>query len=98
MQLTVKVRARSTTELVVGGVPGSVRHPVSLLLRRYDSRGHTLRYLAQTRPIKAAQRRELAGILRRTAFQGAGSGYPWPYPLPAAWSTDLTDRSPVPYV
>jgi hypothetical protein len=31
------------------------------------------------------------------AFRGDGSGHPWPVPLPAAWSLNLTDRRSLPY-
>jgi ATP-dependent DNA ligase len=93
----VKVRARSTTEMVIGGITGTIAFPNSLLLGRYDRRG-VLRYLTQTHPIKAAQRQDLAHLLRPMAFQGDGSGHPWPRPLPSAWSVDLTDRRPLPYL
>ncbi|WP_199512185.1 ATP-dependent DNA ligase [Nucisporomicrobium flavum] len=92
-----KVRRRSTTELIIGGVTGMPANPGSLLLGRLDSRGR-LHFLAQTHPIKAAQRAELAEHLRPMVFQGDGAGHPWPRPLPAAWSIELTDRRPVPYV
>jgi hypothetical protein len=51
---------------------------------------------AQTHQLHPGQRREVAG-LRPMAFQGPGSGHPWPCPLPGAWSVDPTDRRPVPY-
>ncbi|MEU7906356.1 ATP-dependent DNA ligase [Actinoplanes sp. NPDC049118] len=92
-----KVRRKSTTELIVGGVTGTAAHPGSLLLGRYDARGR-LRLVAQSHPVKAMQRSELAASLQPMAFQGAGAGHPWPWPLPAGWSMSLTDRHPLPYV
>jgi hypothetical protein len=82
-------------EFVIGGVTGGLTQPDSLLLGRFDERG-VFRFLTQTHPLRAAQRRELAG-LQVMVFQGAGSGHPWPCPLPASWSLDLTDRKPVLY-
>ena len=67
-----------------------------LLLGRFDHRG-VLRYAGQTHPIKADQRRDLAAALRGLTFQGAGSGRPWPCPLPAAWSAGMSGREPLAY-
>lgn len=83
--------------MVIGGVTGTLTHPSSLLLGRFDHHGR-LRYLSQTNPITAAHRRDLTGLLQPMAFQGEGSGHPWPWPLPAAWSIDLADRQPLRYV
>ena len=89
-----KVRARATAEYVIGGVIGSPAWPVSLLLGRFDGAG-VLRYAGQTHPIRAGQRPELVSALRGLPFQGAGSGHPWPCPLPAAWSAGLSGGEPV---
>ena len=91
-----KARTQETADYVVGGVTGTWRQPTSLLLGRYD-RHQTLRFLGQTHPLKADQRREVAALLQATTFQGAAAGHPWPNPLPAGWSVDLTDRQPLPY-
>jgi ATP-dependent DNA ligase len=91
-----KVRATVTADYVIGGVTGSLAWPASLLLGRFDDRG-VLRYAGQTHPISAGQRRELTAVLRGVPFQGDGSGHPWPCPLPAAWSTGLSGRNPVPF-
>lgn len=90
----MKVRSRTTAEYVIGGVTGSVAWPVSLLLGRFDGWG-VLRYAGQTRPVRPDQRRELSSALRGLAFQGSGTGHPWPCPLPAAWSAGLSGREPL---
>jgi ATP-dependent DNA ligase len=92
-----KVKHRRTVEMVIGGVTGSASRPVALLLGRYDHSGR-LCLLAQTHPLTSAQRHELAELLRPMPFQGNDAGHPWPSPLPANWSLNLTDRQPVPYV
>jgi hypothetical protein len=83
-------------EMVIGGCTGSLNQPEALLLGRYDGDGR-LRYLAQTRQLNAQQRRELAGLLRPLPG-GEEAGHPWPSPLPANWSLNLTDRQPLPYI
>ena len=92
-----KIRRLRSADYLVGGVTGTAAYPSSLLLGRLDDRGR-LRFLAQTHPVKAAQRRELVEHLRPMPFQGDGAGHPWPRPLPAAWSVDLADRQPVHYL
>ena len=91
-----KIKKRRSADYIVGGVTGTAAYPSSLLLGRLDSRGQ-LRFVAQTHPIKATQRRELVEHLQPTPFQGDGAGHPWPRPLPAAWCVDLADRQPVQY-
>lgn len=93
----VKIKSRCSEEYILGGVTGTAQHPNSLLLGRLDAHGR-LRFLAQTHPIRATQRAEVGEMLRPMAFRGDGSGHPWPLPLPAAWSVDLTDRRPVHYL
>ena len=66
-----------------------------MLLGRLDRRG-VLRFLTHTHRLRAQQRRELAG-LQPMAFQGDGSGHPWPCPLPAAWTNPLGGRTPLPF-
>ena len=92
-----KVKSKLTAEYVIGGVTGSLTHPESVLLGRYDRRGR-LRYLGQTHALRAAQRRELASLLTAMVFDGDGSGHPWPHLLPAAWTSDLGTREPLPYL
>jgi ATP-dependent DNA ligase len=92
-----KVKVRQTVEMVVGGCTGSIRQPEALLLGRYDEDGR-LRYLAQTHPLNAAQRGELAALLQPMPGKAGEAGHPWPSPLPANWSLNLTDRQPLPYV
>ncbi|WP_369252058.1 ATP-dependent DNA ligase [Streptomyces sp. R41] len=67
----VKVRARTTTEAVVGGVTGSATSPGTLLLARYDASGH-LRLIARTTPLATAVRRELGAQLPL-----GGPEHPW---------------------
>jgi ATP-dependent DNA ligase len=92
-----KVRARQTTEYVIGGVTGSLERPTSLLLGRYDRHG-VLRHVGQSHPLRVDLRRTFAASLRGMLFQGERSGHPWPCPLPANWSAELSDRNPLPYV
>jgi ATP-dependent DNA ligase len=87
----IKVRARDTTEYVVGGVTGTVQHPTTLLLGRFDDAG-VLRYTGRTHPLRPEHRRDLTPALRRLPFSGPHAGHPWPSPFPAAWTASFTDR------
>ncbi|MFI6129480.1 ATP-dependent DNA ligase [Micromonospora sp. NPDC051141] len=88
----LKLKSRTTTEAIIAGVTGTVATPGSLLLGRLDARGR-LRYVARTHPLGAAQRGEVAGML-----QPALGAHPWPAPLPGAWTGQLANRRPLPYV
>jgi ATP-dependent DNA ligase len=91
-----KVRARNTTEYVVGGVTGTLEHPGTLLLGRFDD--DALRYTGQTHPVRAEHRRDLTAALRGLPFRGPGAGHPWPCPLPPAWAGDFSDRQPLSFI
>ncbi|MFD0575215.1 ATP-dependent DNA ligase [Dactylosporangium darangshiense] len=95
----VKVKTRSTTEAIVGGVTGSLSAPGALLLGRYDAAGR-LRYVGLTNPVPAAQWGELGqAFVRYVAQQRGGTvAHPWPVPLPAAWSGQLGQRQPLAYI
>jgi ATP-dependent DNA ligase len=93
-----KLKTRMTTEAIIGGVTGSATNPTSLLLGRFDAAGR-LRYVAQTHTLPAAERRALAGLLPPLTLQAAANHrHRWPHPLPAAWSAQLDERQPLPYV
>jgi ATP-dependent DNA ligase len=89
-----KVRARESTEYVVGAVTGTLQHPTTLLLGRFDDAG-VLRYTGRTHPIRSEHRRDLITALRGLPFRGPHAGHPWPSPLPAAWTAGFTDRQPL---
>jgi ATP-dependent DNA ligase len=93
-----KVKTRSTTEAIIAGVTGTATNPTSLLLGRFDVAGR-LRYVAQTHTLPTAQRPALADLLPPLTLQAtAKHQHPWPCPLPAAWSPQLDERQPLPYV
>jgi ATP-dependent DNA ligase len=96
-RLWTKVRARDTTEFVIGGVTGALERPVTLLLGRFDDRG-TLRFAGQTHPLAVEDRKEVARALRRLPVRGPGSGHPWPCPLPAGWSPGFAERQPLEFL
>jgi ATP-dependent DNA ligase len=95
--LWTKVRARETTEFVIGGVTGALDRPVTVLLARFDSRG-TLRFVGQSHPLKASDRRDVARAVRGLPFRGPNAGHPWPCPLPAAWNGAFAERQPLAYI
>jgi ATP-dependent DNA ligase len=70
----VKVKARTSTELIVGGVTGTLDEPTALLVGRRDTEG-VLRYLGQTHRLRAGTRRETGRLLRPMAFHGGQ--VPW---------------------
>ncbi|WP_345138116.1 ATP-dependent DNA ligase [Dactylosporangium darangshiense] len=94
----VKVKTRSTTEAIVAGVTGSLSAPGVLLLGRYDAAGR-LRYVGQTVPLGDVGRDLGPGFVRYVAQRrGEEIRTPWPQPLPAAWSGQLGERRPLPYI
>lgn len=87
-----KVKHRTTTEAIIGGVTGTLEQPQDLLLGRYTTAG-TLRVVARTTPLNPRARTALTGALSR-----AGKDHPWPEPLPAGWAGGLlTTRDPIHY-
>jgi ATP-dependent DNA ligase len=96
-QLWTKVRARDTTEFVIGGVTGTLERPVTLLLGRFDDR-EIFRFVGQTHPIKAEHRQDVVRALRGLPFRGPGAGHPWPCPLPAGWAPNFAERQPLVFI
>nr|WP_280175129.1 ATP-dependent DNA ligase [Micromonospora cremea] len=95
-----KFRIRLVTEAIVGGVTGSMRSPVTVLLGRFDRRGR-LRYTGRTHPLTGAQREHLGGMLsplNPLQRRRAAVVHPWPEPLPASWSGQLERPEPLRYV
>jgi ATP-dependent DNA ligase len=96
-RLWTKVRARDTTEFIIGGVTSTLERPVTLLLGRFDDHG-TFRFAGQTHPVRAEDRKEVARVLRGLPFRGPGAGHPWPCPLPAGWTPDFAERQPLVFI
>lgn len=92
----LKLKKRTTTEAIVGGATGSLNDPNTLLLGRFDADGR-LRYVAQTHPLTAAHRHELAGLLAPLALAESTVEHAWPQPLPAPWSGQFDQPEPLPY-
>ena len=91
-----KVKTRTTTEAVIGGVTGTVTAPTGLLLGRYDSTGR-LRYVARSTLLTASQSAELGSVLPGVVWRGGGAAHPWPQPMPAGWIGLFGNRQPVDY-
>ncbi|WP_436840130.1 ATP-dependent DNA ligase [Streptomyces abikoensis] len=66
-----KLRSRSTTEAIVGGVSPSLARPQTVLLGRLDADGR-LRYVGRTTALNAPQAHALAETL-----EPAPPGHPW---------------------
>jgi ATP-dependent DNA ligase len=96
-QLWTKVRARDTTEFIVGGVTGTLQRPVTLLLGQFDDRG-TFRFVGQTHPVTAEHRLDVRRALRSLPFRGSGAGHPWPCPLPAGSTPSFAERQPLAFI
>lgn len=78
-----KVKHRTTTEAIVGGVTGRIEAPRTLLLGRYDRHGR-LRVVARSTPLAASTRLQLGAVL-----VPMGDEHPWPEELPAGWAGGL---------
>ncbi|MFF0714055.1 ATP-dependent DNA ligase [Streptomyces bauhiniae] len=66
-----KIRRRDTTEAVVGAVTGTVEHPQTLVLGRYDEEG-VLRAVARSTPLHPDRARSIGAQLAP-----AGPGHAW---------------------
>jgi ATP-dependent DNA ligase len=86
----LKMRAKSTSEAVVGGVVWLPHMPPGLILGRRDRRGH-LRVVGRSLPLRREQR-ELVG---RLLAQPVGE-QPWPPTLPGG-RFGLPGSDPVEY-
>ncbi|GAA4242827.1 ATP-dependent DNA ligase [Actinomadura meridiana] len=75
-----KVKRRTITEAIVGGVTGTRQAPESLILGRHDIDGR-LRVVARTTPLPPEARASLGDVLRH-----AGADHPWPAELPAGFA------------
>ncbi|MFI1312390.1 ATP-dependent DNA ligase [Streptomyces albidoflavus] len=79
-----KVRARESTEGVVGAVTGPVSAPDTLLLGRWDAEAR-FRMVARTTPLSATARREVGARLTE-----AGDDHPWHgVAFSAGWGTRM---------
>jgi hypothetical protein len=88
VQIRRKVRARTTTEAIVGGALGPISAPVALVLGRPDMHGR-LRVVGRTTPIPRHLRTEVGAHMRP-----AGATHPWPLVLlPSRYG----DSAPVEY-
>jgi ATP-dependent DNA ligase len=67
----LKVKSRETTEIIVGGVIGSLARPSQVVAGRY--RDGQLRVVGRSTPLNRAQAAELAAVL-----VSAGVEHPWP--------------------
>jgi len=86
----LKVRAKSTSEAVVGGVLGSPQMPLGLILVRHDRRGR-LRVVGRSLPLRREQRELLGRLLAQPR-----SEHPWPAVLPGG-RFGLPGSDPVEY-
>ncbi|WP_232661887.1 ATP-dependent DNA ligase [Pseudonocardia sp. TRM90224] len=86
-----KVRTRTMSEAIVGGVLGSLRAPEALVLGRVDERGR-LRVAGRTTPLTLPARRELGALL-----QPPRGAHPWPARISSGRFGQLPPE-PVPFV
>ncbi|MDL4819323.1 ATP-dependent DNA ligase [Actinomadura opuntiae] len=88
-----KVKHRTTTEAIIGGVTGTLAAPQTLILGRYEQDGR-LRVVARSAPLPPSAAQELAALLRP-----AGDEHPWPAELPAGWAGGMPGtEKPTPYI
>jgi ATP-dependent DNA ligase len=88
-----KLRYRTTAEVVVGGVIGSLARPAALLLGRYDNAGR-LRVVGRTSRLGAKAAGRIAPLL-----SPARPTHPWPLLLPPGWAgSPYGQRDPIAYL
>jgi len=77
-----KVKHFQSTEMIVGGIIGTLQRPQELLLGRYVSDTGEFTVIGRTVPLHAAAAKAVGA-----ALQPAGADHPWPDRLPGGWNT-----------
>jgi ATP-dependent DNA ligase len=85
-----KLKARTTTEAIVGGLVGSVHLPRALLLGRWKPDVGKLVMVGRTTDLDGHQQAEIVDLLHK-----AGSEHPWPPTYTPAWGADRAPYSRV---
>jgi len=80
-----KLKHRSTTEAIVGGVIGSVHRPFALLLGRVDPETGVLRVAGRSGELGYTAAEEIAAMLHKTS----GGDHPWPATLAPGWGSRI---------
>jgi ATP-dependent DNA ligase len=76
------VKHYTSTEVVIGGVTGSLEHPRELIVGRYVAKTGELIVAGRTVPLHTAESAAVAAAVRP-----AGAGHPWPELLPGGWNS-----------
>ena len=76
----LKIKSYTTTEVIVGGVTGSLEHPESLILGRIRSADGQLRIAGRSTDLHEAESAAIAAVI-----EAAGDDHPWPAQLPPSW-------------
>ena len=83
-----KVKRYASTEVIIGGVTGTLSHPESLVVGRIHRSDGLLHVAGRTTDLSAAAEAEVAAVIT-----AAGDDHPWPAELPPTWH----DKEPRPY-
>ncbi len=83
-----KVKRYASTEVIIGGVTGTLTHPESLVVGRIHRSDGQLHVAGRTTDLSAAAEAEVAAVIT-----AAGDDHPWPPVLPPTWH----DKEPRPY-
>lgn len=83
-----KVKRYATTEVIIGGVTGSLDRPETLIVGRIHRSDGALHVAGRSTDLSPAASAEIAA-----AITPAGDDHPWPAALPPSWH----DRDPRPY-
>ncbi len=90
----LKIKHYTTTEVIVGGLTGSLARPQGLVLGRYGSATGELIMVGRTSPLSEVAAAEVA-----RAVKPAGDDHPWPPVLPPGWISSVYGRrEPIPYL
>ncbi len=76
----LKIKTYTTTEVIIGGVTGSLDRPESLILGRIRSSDGQLRIAGRSTDLHPAESAAIA-----TVIEAAGMNHPWPAELPPSW-------------
>ena len=83
----LKVKHYATTEVIVGGLTGTLARPHNLILGRYSSVTGDLSVVGRSSTLDDRAAAEIAEVIR-----AAGAGHPWPDVLPPGWTSSIYGR------
>lgn len=89
----LKVKHYTTTEVIIGGLTGTMARPQGLIVGRYRSGTGELMVVGRSTILSGVAAAEVAAVVK-----SAGEAHPWPEVLPPGWTSNIYgNREPTRY-